>query len=71
MRRVLATLAIAGLATVAPTTAQAAEYTRDCGGMVDMECRGRVCPSDCWEYDCVVWLDLLHNSMTAQCVQPR
>ena len=63
MRRLLAVAAVAA-ALAAPAHA----YYRECGGMVDMECRGRVCPTDCWDRDCFVWIDVRHDSNTAQCI---
>lgn len=69
MRRILAAATLVA-AAFAPATAQAGHYWRDCGGVVDIECSGRVCPTDCWTRDCLVWIDPLHNSNTAQCVGP-
>jgi hypothetical protein len=69
MRRLLAATAIAA-AFAAPATASAAQYWRECGGTVDRQCRGTVCPTDCWTRDCLVWVDVLLNSNTAQCVGP-
>jgi hypothetical protein len=69
MRRLLAATAIAA-AFAAPATAHAAEYWRECSSTVDLECSGRVCPTDCWTRDCLVWVDPFHNSNTAQCVSP-
>jgi hypothetical protein len=67
MYRLLATAALAAVTLAAPTSARA-EYTRECGGIVDNECHGWVCPTDCWQRDCFLWIDVQHNPMTAQCV---
>lgn len=67
MRRLLAATMIAA-AFAAPTAANADHYWRDCGGVVDTECSGRVCPTDCWTRDCLVWIDVFHDSNTAQCL---
>lgn len=68
MRRLLAAVALAG-AALAPVPAHAA-YSRTCGGILDTECHGTVCPMDCFPRDCLVWIDLLHSPFTAQCVSP-
>lgn len=70
MRRLFAAAVAAAALVVVPGTAQASHYGL-CGGVVDIQCTGRVCPTDCWTYDCLVWVDLLHNSNTAQCVRER
>lgn len=68
MRRLLAVAALAA-AFVSPSAAQAAvEFGRDCGGVLDLQCHGRVCHMDCFAYDCLVWLDPLHDPFTAVCV---
>lgn len=69
MRRLLAA-AVAAAAFAAPTPASATHYTRECGGVLDIECRGRVCPMDCFVLDCLVWVDPLHSPFTAVCVGP-
>ncbi|HEV2891096.1 MAG TPA: hypothetical protein VGX28_12045 [Frankiaceae bacterium] len=71
MRRLLAVAAVAAAfaAPAVPATA-AVEYDRTCGGVVDYECNGRVCPMDCFPRQCLVWLDPFHNQFTAQCVSP-
>jgi hypothetical protein len=69
MRRLLA-VTVTAAALLAPASANAAQYYRECGGVLDIECSGRVCPTDCWTRDCLVWIDPLHNSNTAQCVRP-
>jgi hypothetical protein len=69
MRRLLAALAtVAALAS----PAYAGHYPRECGGVLDVECSGRVCPfgTDCWTRDCLVWVDPLHDDTLAQCVRP-
>jgi hypothetical protein len=68
MRRLLTVVAVAA-ALAAPTSAHA-EYSRPCGGIADTECHGWVCPTDCWQRDCSVWIDVQHNPMTAQCLRP-
>jgi hypothetical protein len=68
MRRLFATVAAAAALVVAPASAHAVEYSRPCGGIVDTECHGWVCPTDCWQRDCFLWIDVQHNSMTAVCV---
>ena len=67
MRRLLLVAALAA-AFVAPAAADAAEYYRDCGGILDTECHGWVCPTDCWQVDCLVWIDPLHDPFTARCI---
>ncbi len=69
MRRLLAAATLAA-AAVAPASAQATHYSRECGGVLDIQCSGWVCPTDCWTRDCLVWIDPLHNSQTALCVSP-
>lgn len=65
MRRLLAvTLTAATFAAPAAT----ATHHGECGGIVDIECTGRVCPTDCWTRDCAVWVDPLHDEVLAQCV---
>ena len=66
MRRLFAVAAVAA-ALVVPASAHA--YSRGCGGMVDMQCSGWVCPTDCWQRDCYVWIDLQHDAQTAQCLK--
>ncbi|HWL38510.1 MAG TPA: hypothetical protein VNQ77_20145 [Frankiaceae bacterium] len=70
MRRLLAATMITAAFAVPTAAAHADHYWRDCGGVVDLECSGRVCPTDCWTRDCLVWVDLFHDSNTAQCVGP-
>lgn len=65
MRRLLVLSALAAVAAL-PTAAHA--YTRTCGGIVDTQCHGWVCPTDCWQRDCYLWIDVQHNAMTAQCL---
>ena len=65
MRRLLAVAATAAALAAVPTAAHAA---RTCGGAVDYQCTGTVCPTDCWQRSCLVWIDPLHNPNTAQCV---
>ncbi len=65
MRRLLA-CAISAVAFAIPANAHA--YPRECGGVVDYECHGWVCPTDCWQVECLVWIDVLHNPMTALCI---
>ena len=67
MRRLLAAAAVAA-AFAAPTPALA--YDRTCGGVLDIECHGTVCPMDCFPGDCLVWVDPLHSPFTAVCVSP-
>ena len=70
MRRLLAATVLAA-ATVAPTTANANHYWRECGGVVDYECRGSVCRMDCFPaQDCLLWLDPTHNLQAAFCIGP-
>lgn len=66
MRRFLAAAAVAA-AVLAPATASAA-YDRQCGGHLDTECNGTVCPMDCFPRECLVWVDLFHSPFTAQCI---
>lgn len=66
MRRLLAIAAVASAFAVSP--AQAGHYDRQCGGIVDAECRGYWCVMDCFSGDCLVWLDPQHNPHTAQCL---
>lgn len=68
MRRLLAAVAVAG-AVLTPTAASADHYWRTCGGVLDYECSGRVCPTDCWTRDCLIWIDPLHDDSLAQCVR--
>ena len=66
MRRLLA-----GVALAAVSLAPAAPYayaSGSCGGHVDTNCTGWVCPTDCWQRSCDVWVDALKDPMTAQCV---
>lgn len=69
MRLLLAATAVAAAFAV-PTAAHATHYTRACGGVLDVECRGRTCPMDCFTNDCLVWVDPLHSPFTAVCVGP-
>lgn len=65
MRRLLALAALSAAAiTAVPTVAYAG-----CGGHVDTTCTGTVCPSDCWQRSCAVWIDARHSSTTAVCVE--
>jgi hypothetical protein len=66
MRRLIALAAVASSLAL-PVAANAA-YNRSCGGILDTSCSGWVCPTDCWQRDCDVWVDLQHNAMTAQCL---
>lgn len=68
MRRLLATALSAAAVLAVPATANATHYDRTCGGVLDIQCEGWVCPTDCWRRDCVVWIDPLHDPNTAQCV---
>lgn len=72
MRRLLAVAAVAAAfaAPAATASADGVEYYRTCGGAVDYECNGTVCPMDCFPRQCLVWVDLFHDQFTAQCVQP-
>lgn len=70
MRRLLAAVAVAGVALAPAVPASASHYSRSCGGVLDYECEGWVCPSDCWYRDCLVWIDPFHNPLVAQCVRP-
>jgi hypothetical protein len=65
MRRALAAVAVASALFAVPAHA---EYTRDCGGIVDDHCSGVTCPMDCFRNDCLLWLDPLHNPVSAQCL---
>lgn len=67
MRKLLVLAATA--AALATPAAMPAAQAYSCGGMVDMNCSGWVCPTDCWQRSCWIWVDLMHNSNTAQCVQ--
>jgi hypothetical protein len=67
MRRLIAVAASAVFLAVPVTAAHA--YDRQCGGVVDTECSGWVCPTDCWQRDCWLWVDYGHNPMTAQCIR--
>jgi len=66
MRRLL--VLAAAVAAAVPLSTPAFAYDRQCGGIVDNECHGWVCPTDCWQRDCYLWIDVQHNAMTAQCV---
>jgi hypothetical protein len=70
VRRLLAVAAVAAAFASPTAPASAAEYDRTCGGAVDYECNGRVCPMDCFPVECLVWLDLFHDPFSAQCVSP-
>lgn len=63
MRRILA-LAVVASAFALPTAAQA----RTCGGVVDVNCYGTTCWTDCFSGDCTVWVDARHSSQTALCI---
>jgi hypothetical protein len=67
MRRLLAVAATAA-ALAAPLTPIAASAA-ECGGVLDYECTGWVCPTDCWYRECLVWVDPLHDEVLAQCVR--
>ncbi|HWL38511.1 MAG TPA: hypothetical protein VNQ77_20150 [Frankiaceae bacterium] len=67
MRRLLAAAAVAA-AFAAPASAGPEPYDRTCGGVLDYECNGTVCPMDCFPRECLVWLDPFHSPFTAQCV---
>lgn len=69
MRRLLAVAAIAA-AFAAPTAASADHYWRECGGVLDTNCSGWTCPTDCWRNDCAVWIDPLKDPMLARCIGP-
>ena len=70
MRRLLAAAVVAA-ATLAPATAHADHYWRECGGAVDYECRGSVCRLDCFPpQDCLIWLDPFHDRQSAVCIGP-
>jgi hypothetical protein len=64
MRRILAVALAAAAMSLVPATAQAAT----CGGLVDVNCYGTTCPTDCFSGDCTVWVNALKNPMTALCV---
>ncbi len=64
MRRLLALAAIAGSLALPLTAANAAS----CGGVVDVDCWGTTCPTDCFSGPCTVWVDALKNPMTALCI---
>jgi len=68
MRRMLAVAAVAAAFAAAPNAASATHYDRQCGGVVDIECRGTVCPMDCFGSDCLIWLDPFHSPFSAVCV---
>jgi hypothetical protein len=68
MRRLVAVAAAAVALTVPVTAAHA--YDRQCGGIVDTECHGVVCPMDCFGRECLLWIDVLHSPVTAVCVSP-
>lgn len=65
MRRLIA-VAVVAVAAFAPMNAFA--YDRACGGILDTECHGVTCPMDCFDHDCLVWLDPMHSPRTAQCL---
>ncbi len=68
MRRLL--VLAAAVAAAVPLATPALAYDRTCGGIADTECHGWVCPTDCWQVDCLVWVDVAHNPMTALCLNP-
>ncbi|HEX8004053.1 MAG TPA: hypothetical protein VF519_15295 [Mycobacteriales bacterium] len=63
MRRFLALTAVAASLAL-PATAQAAT----CGGVLDVNCYGTTCWTDCFSGQCTVWIDARHSSQTALCV---
>lgn len=68
MRRLLATVLAAAAVSLVPAPAQAVT----CGGVVDIDCTGTTCPTDCFTGDCLVWVNALRNPMTALCIDdPR
>jgi hypothetical protein len=70
MRRLLVAAAVAAAVVSPVAPASASRYYRSCGGVVDYQCEGWVCPTDCWYRDCLVWVDARHDPMLAVCVQP-
>jgi hypothetical protein len=70
MSRLLAAISLAAIALV-PTIAHAdgISYDRECGGVLDTECHGTTCPTDCFTRDCLVWINVFHDAMTAQCIR--
>lgn len=70
MRRLMAAAIAAAALVAVPTSANAdhVQYSRECGGILDTECNGWVCPTDCWHYDCIVWIDPLHDETLARCI---
>ena len=68
MRRLLAVAAVAAAFAVPVSPAAANHYTRECGGHLDTECRGTVCPMDCFPGDCLVWVDPFHSPFSAVCL---
>lgn len=71
MRRMFALAAvIAAVAAPAVPARAAVVYDRECGGILDAQCQGRVCPMDCFSNPCLVWIDPLHSPFSAICVPP-
>jgi len=64
MRRIVAVALAAAAMSLVPAVAQA----DSCGGLVDVNCYGTTCPTDCFSGDCTVWVNALKNPMTALCV---
>jgi hypothetical protein len=68
MRRLIAVAATAVALVAVPTSAHA--YDRACGGILDTGCHGVVCPMDCFGRECLIWIDVFHSPVTAQCIGP-
>ena len=68
MRRVLAAALATAAVLVLPATARAAESSRECGGVLDVDCTGYFCRMDCWYGECLLWVDPLHNPHSALCL---
>lgn len=64
MRYLVAVTALAASFALPTAVANAAR----CGGLVDVNCYGTTCPTDCFSGDCTVWVDALKNPMTALCI---
>lgn len=64
MRRTLAATLAAAAVSLVPQPAHAVT----CGGVVDIQCTGTTCPTDCFTGDCLVWVNALRNPMTALCI---
>jgi hypothetical protein len=60
-------LALAAV-TVSLALPGAAAHAATCGGVVDVNCYGTTCPTDCFSGDCTVWVNALKNPMTALCI---